>query len=185
MPHTCKAPNCDRPIFGGGYCKYDQYRRRMQGGDKYMPNKPKYTPLQPRSPESNTSIPRRTKKRLNDEKYYAIQAKEFFYDAVNNKTNICVFCGEKVTRFEGLHHWKGRVGKYLLDKQWWSIVDNDCHLFFHRATFTQLKQRFGDSFFERLQKFNYSLWEKLMNRENKSVKLNPSLFSEKADENSL
>ena len=25
---TCKKPGCDRPVFGGGYCKYHQYLRK-------------------------------------------------------------------------------------------------------------------------------------------------------------
>jgi len=181
---TCLAEGCKNNVFSHLYCKFHQYMRRMWGGDLYNAKSSQKRTNKPPLRESGYKIPRRSKKRDTQEKYYVEQAKEFFQDAVNNGTNICIFCGQKVTKFQGLHHWKGRVGKYLLDKLWWSVVHNDCHLFYHRSTIAQLKSEFGDAFFERLKLFSTDLWEVIINRENKTHKLNPSLF-EDSDEDLL
>ena len=185
---TCSEPGCTNFVYAKLLCKYHQYKRRMKGGDLYKQktsNKDNSKPVETRSKPKRYKIPRRTKERDTDEKYYAVQAREFYNEAVANGTNTCIFCGEKVNAFNGLHHWKGRVGKYLLDKLWWSVVHNSCHLFYHGATLQQMRERFGKGFFDRLQKFNYSLWEKLMGRDQKSAKLNPTLFDEEEDENFL
>lgn len=164
MPHTCK--DCNSDVFGGGYCKYHQWKRNLFGGDKYKTKSATNTPYKP--------IPRRTKERAIDEKYYAVQAKEFFDDAIKSETNICVFCGEKVTKYEGLHHWKGRTNDYLLDKQWWSTVHNDCHSFYHRATVEQMKEKsWFDSYMSRLRAKSEELYLKEINKSQKNI-----LFSE-------
>jgi hypothetical protein len=119
-------------------------------------------------------IKRRTEKRATDERHYMDQAKEFFNDAVNNGTNICIFCGDKVTTFQGLHHWKGRTNDYLLDKQWWSVVHNECHLDFHHTPVAkQEKQLFYLAFLDRLRKLSEELYNKQIGKNAKSAKLNP------------
>lgn len=162
MPHTCAAEGCNNPIFAKLFCKFHQHQRRWIGGDKYQD---KSTPKAVHKP-----IRRRTKERTIDENLYAIQAKMFFQDAVNNGTNLCVFCGEKVTKFEGLHHWKGRRGAYLLIKQWWSIIHNECHLFYHRATVEQMKEKLWyNSYMSRLQQKSEQLYLKEINKAQKNI----------------
>ena len=161
MPKICQADKCKSNCFGGGYCKYHQYLRRMKGGDQYQHKLPHKLP---------NKLPRRTKHRADDERYYAVQAKEFFEDAVNNGTNHCVFCGEKVTKFEGLHHWRGRTNDYLLDNKYWSVVHNDCHLFYHRATVEQMKQQtWYDAFMVRLKAKDIESYNKQINRSQKEI----------------
>jgi hypothetical protein len=156
---TCSFDGCSNPVFGGGFCKYHQYARKMQGGDQHK-----------RKP-----IKRRTEKRAKDERYYKDQAKEFF----DESDKRCVFCGKTVETFQGLHHWKGRTNDYLLDKRWWSVVHNDCHVYkWHRFTVAQLKEWLGgeyENFLRRLKLIDSSLWEK---QTGKTGKLTPNLFDD-------
>jgi len=164
----CKELNCDNSVFGGDYCKYHQYRRSMQGGDKYkaggrIKSKPR----------------RRTPKREKDERYYAVQAREFFEES----DKICIFCGVGVTKFQGLHHWKGRTNDYLLDKQWWSVVHNKCHVYiFHRCTSEQLQEQWWyEEFVARLKIKSIELYNKITGRGEKIHRLNPLPFKEEED----
>lgn len=156
---TCSYDGCSNPVFGGGLCRYHQYARRMQGGDQFK-----------RKP-----IKRRTPKREKDERYYAVQAKEFYEES----DKICFFCGKKVETFAGLHHWKGRKNDYLLDKRWWSVVHNFCHVdMYHYSSTEQLKAFLGaeyDNFLLRLKALDLSLWEK---QTGKTGKLTPTLFDD-------
>lgn len=163
MPHTCDEPNCTQKVWGGLKCKFHQYLRRMAGGDLYKQGS------KPRSPKSNT-IHRRTPKRATDERYYAVQAKEFFQDAVNNKTNHCFFCGEKVNTFQGLHHLQGRRNKNLLDFSLIVIVHNSCHLFYHRATVEQLQATsWYNGFLSRLRSKSIDAYNKELRKLQKSL----------------
>ena len=161
----CIEPGCNNNQFGGGYCKYHQFRRRMQGGDSHKRKAP---------------IKRRTPKRAKDERYYAEQAREFFNDAVNNGTNHCFFCGEKVDSFQGLHHLKGRTNDYLNDKQWLVIVHNDCHVFkYHMLDYAHKKlQPWWEDFLGRLKSKSEELWRDEKRKEEKSQKLHPTIFND-------
>jgi hypothetical protein len=165
MPRTCSAENCSRPIFSHSFCSYHQYLRKRFGGDLYKENKAN----KPRS-RSEGKIPRRTKDRASDERYYAVQAKEFFDEAVINKTNRCFFCGERVNTFQGLHHLRGRVGKYLLDKLWWVIVHNKCHVDnYHQANAEQrMAQPWWQSFLLRMRAKGEDLYVKELKKIDKA-----------------
>lgn len=165
---TCSEPNCNRLVFGGHYCKYHQYRRKMQGGDQH---------------KRKTPIKKRTPKRAKDERQYKDQAREFFNDAVKNGTNICVFCGKKVMKFDGLHHWKGRTNDYLLDKKYWSIVHNECHVdnYHWASTEQRMKQVWWDDFLIRLKAIDEDLWRKELKKYEKVNKLNPKIWDEEED----
>jgi hypothetical protein len=155
----CHAPNCSNEIFSHLYCKYHQYMRRLQGGDLFVRKSKQNKPVEARSTPKRSPIPPMSKKRSTERKAYKEQAKDFFNEAVINGTNICVFCGEKVTKFEGLHHWKGRTNDYLLDKRWWSTVHNFCHVdCYHQSDYEHLsKQVWFQSFLNRLKIFDPTL----------------------------
>jgi len=164
MPHTCKEINCNSNCFGGGYCAYHQYIRRKRGGDLYKP-KTRQKPIKKRS-----------EKRAKDERYYSVQAKEFY----NESNKKCVFCGGDVKRFQGLHHWKGRTNNYLLDKRFWSVVHNDCHVFkWHKMTQEEFKLWLGveeyERFLGRLKDIDIELYNKQLD---KISKLTPNLFDD-------
>lgn len=157
---TCKKQGCANAVFSHLYCRIHQW---MRTDDKYKKQK------------EHARIKRRTPKREKDERYYAEQAREFFEES--NK--ICVFCGKRVDVFQGLHHWFGRTNNYLLDKRWWSVVHNDCHVYkWHRMTVAQVKEWLGleyENFLSRLKQIDPSLWEK---QTGKTGKLNPTLFDD-------
>ena len=146
--------------------------RRMAGGDLYnKTSKPRSTP--------KAKIPRRTKERASDEKYYAVQAKEFFDEAVINQTNRCIFCGEWVNSFQGLHHWRGRKNQMLLDKKWWSVVHNECHAYkWHTMTLEQLQREpWYESFLIRLKEKDPKAFRKLLAKADKNILFKDEDFS--------
>lgn len=115
-------------------------------------------------------IARRSKKRAKDERHYAIQAKEFFSDAVINKTNRCFFCGEWVNTFQGLHHLGGRREGSLLDFNLIVIVHNDCHLHYHSATVEQMrKMKYYDEWMARLKAKDDTAYRKEINKSQKGI----------------
>jgi hypothetical protein len=175
MPRTCKEDNCNNSVFWGDYCRYHQYRRSMKGGDKYnadkKPNKPPKPRSETRSLKSNT-IHRRTPKRALDERYYAVQAKEFFDKSVFDSTNKCHFCGERVLTFQGLHHTEGRDGSRINDFTKIVIVHNDCHLFYHRATLQQLmEQKWFVAWMGRLKSVSTEAYNKELRKAEKTINL--------------
>jgi hypothetical protein len=113
----------------------------MRGGDKYKP---------PAETKNTGKIKRRTIDRQKDEEIYHREARAFYEAERREKRHICIFCGEFVESFEGLHHWKGRIGKWLLDKFWWSVVHNDCHMNWHNKPIIWLiRQTWWDGFLAR------------------------------------
>ena len=146
----------------------------MKGGDLYKPKK-----------RNTTDIKRRTPKRAKDERRYKDQAKEFFEEAVKNKTNKCFFCDEWVNYYEGLHHLRGRVGDYLLDREWWTIVHNTCHTeLYHQSSYEQRsRQKWYKGFLARLKLKSEELYRKELRKAEKVTPLNPQLnFKEDDDE---
>jgi hypothetical protein len=173
MPHICDEPNCTNKVWGNGKCYFHRWK-----AERKTPVESSRSILQPLSPRKG-KIPRRTKERAKNEDIYNIESHKFFDEAVINGTNICVFCGQKVTKFEGVHHWKGRKNGYLLDKAWWSLVHNDHHLMYHDLPIEKLeKETWYKSFLDRLREFNLSLWEKQVDKKQKSGKINLELFGD-------
>ena len=156
---TCKANCCNAKVFSHDYCRLHQW---MRTDEKYKIQK------------EHAKLNRRTPKREKEERRYADQAKEFFEESDKK----CVFCGKEVQRMEGLHHWKGRTNDYLLDKRWWSVVHNFCHVdMYHHSPKDKFKAFLGaeyENFLTRLKKIDLSLWEK---ETNKDKKLHPTILS--------
>lgn len=155
----CIEPGCDNFQFGGGYCQYHSYRRRMQGGDQFKKKKP---------------IKKRTLKREKDERHYSVLAKEFFENAVNNKTNHCFICGELVINYEGTHHVYGRREGALLDFDKIVLVHNECHLMVHNCSVDILeKQTWYNDFLKRLKDRFPEAHNKQMDKKFKANPINP------------
>ena len=159
MPHICQEPGCNNPVFGGGYCKYHQYKRRMYKGDLYKP--PEY---------QHYYIPKEGKKRKVERVYYVVQIKWFWDESVENGTDFCIFCGEHMEKRDNIHHMRGRTGDYYLDKKWWVNAHNDCHLYYHRATVEQLsKETWYKGFLERLKEKDPQSYQKEINKGQKTM----------------
>lgn len=167
---TCKA--CSSPVFSHDYCLIHQW---MRTDDKYK----KYKEL-----KKSGKIARRTKERAKDEKRYMNEARAFFDDAVANKTNYCFFCGKEVKLFEGLHHLRNRAGDMLLDKEFWVVVHNNCHVWkYHQADYDQRKKEvWWQDFLARLKEKSLELYEKELRKADKAIPLNLKLeFEEDND----
>jgi len=81
---TCTHTGCSSPIFGGGYCKYHQYIRKMKGKDLYKPK-----------PRKSYTIPKESAKRKEEKKYYSQHLKDLEKEIreQNNGKIYCFFSG--------------------------------------------------------------------------------------------
>jgi hypothetical protein len=171
MPHTCKIHGCNNPVFGGGVCKYHQYERRRLGGDLYLRKPPKAKP-----------IPKESKKRKDDHRQYTQKTKEFWYESVANKTDLCFFCGVHMNKRDNVHHLRGRQ-EYYLDKEYWVNAHNDCHVNkYHMMDIEQLKKEsWYPAFLQRLKAKDPQSYDKELKKQDKVQKLNPNLFGDDDD----
>ena len=153
---TCVESRCFNPQFGGGFCKYHQFRRKMKSGDLYAPKK-RQKPIAKESP-----------RRKVEHKRYLERVKEKWEEAVNTGTNQCFFCGETMTKREDNHHLVGR-GNVILEEQWWVLAHSDCHLAYHFDSADKLRQYpwFSD-FMCRLKDKSSTTYYKVLNRINKA-----------------
>jgi hypothetical protein len=145
----------------------------MREGDLF---KPKKKPLQTRSPRKEQNIPPESKKRKKEHKTYLEQIKLFWKEAVNDGTNYCFFCGEKMESRDNVHHMKGRTGNYYLDKEFWGNAHNECHGDYHFKGVEWLMQQFWyKGFLDRLRLKSEELYQKEFKKQDKSQKINPIL----------
>ena len=123
-----------------------------------------------------------SEKRQEQRKYYAVEAREKFDEAVASGTNDCIFCNEKVIKYEGWHHLKGRVDTKLREWKYIVLVHNKCHIEdYHQSTYEQRsKQPWWQGFLDRLKSIDESLYRAEIKKGDKAHKLNPdpSLFDE-------
>jgi len=126
----CKE--CNNNVFGGGYCKYHQYRRKMAGGDQYE-RKP---------PKKRKPIPKESKKRKEEHKYYTQHCKELTKELkdANNGRIFCFFSGREITGTPVYHHLRGRSGDFYTDKRWLVPCLNKYHNEYHFTPIEKLMQ---------------------------------------------
>lgn len=166
--NTCSIKGCSNPVFGGGVCKYHQYTRHMKGGDLFKRAKKK--PVEPRSPAKGTPIPKESKKRKEEHKYYKEVKQEIRQELEAIKAYNCFFCGQPMGTEFGFHHLMGRDGTWYLDKKYMVPAHNDCHVFkYHSFTVEQLlKEAWYSDFLSRLKSLDPKLWEKEMKKQYKA-----------------
>jgi len=154
----CIEEGCSNPQYGGQLCKYHQFRRRMRGGDLYKPNTAK-----------RKTIPKVSKKRKEQLKSYKQISQETWDEAVIKGNNICIFCGQRMDHRENCHHADGRDNNKLTDKDYLTNAHNDCHLFYHRATYEQLSETYWwESYLERIKAIDERLWREELKKKEKS-----------------
>jgi len=169
---TCEHKGCTNFQFGGGFCKYHQYERRKQGGDKFK-RKPNKTPKE--SP-----------KRKEEHKRYIQNCAELtqeIKDANNNKI-YCFFSGLEITGTPIYHHLQGRTGKFYLDKDNLVPCLNEYHNQFHFTSVDSLKQDWWYAdFLVRLKAKSTELYNKEMRKQEKTLKpLNYKLFDDEYED---
>jgi hypothetical protein len=164
MPHTCSS--CSRPVFSHGYCKYHQYMRKMKGGDLY--NKTQ----EARTPKKAYKVPPVSKKRSEEQKYYAQGCKELTAELreQNNGKIYCFFTGQEITGFVTYHHLLGRTGDFYTDKSLLVPCGNDVHLEYHRSTVEQLRNTsWYAGFLERLRLKSKDAYNKEIRKSEKEL----------------
>ena len=157
---TCTFAGCHSPQFGGSYCAYHQYIRRMKGGDLFKPK-----------PRQRKPIPKESKKRKEEKKYYSQHCKELEQEIreQNNGKIYCFFSGEEITEFVTWHHLRGRTGKFYLDKEFLVPSINENHLMNHYASYGDITQQpWYEGYLERLKAKDILSYKKELKRKEKS-----------------
>ncbi len=183
----CSYVGCNYPANSHGFCWGHQ---RYRTDDDYLKAKQKKNTSQypqnltqePRSTSGRYKIPKESKKRSKDKKHYAVLCKELEQQIrkQNNGKIFDFFTGLEIKGFVTWHHLLGRTGDFYLDKDLLVPAENnedDGHLFWHRATLEQLKEKnwYGE-FLTRLKNKSHAAYNKEMRKHDK--KLNPTLFDE-------
>ena len=148
----------------------------MRGGDLFKPKPRKAKP-----------IPKESKTRKKEHIYYAEGCKQLEKEIrdENGGRIYDFFTGLEIKGKPTWHHVLGRTGDYYLDKD--LLVpcendENDGHLFWHRATLEQLKQKtWYDGFLARLKAKSIEAYNKELRRHDKAQPLNPRLFENDDD----
>lgn len=182
----CSEKGCTNNSFGGGKCKYHQFRRYMQGGDKHKAKPRQKSTDLPRSPKRGTPIPKESEKRKLEHKTYIQHCRELEQEIrdANNGKIYCFFSGLEITGQVTFHHLKKRTGSFYTDKEWLVPVINDIHVYkYHQASYEQrIKEPWWEDYLKRLRQKSEELYLKEIKIGEKSVhKLNPSLFSDEED----
>ena len=103
----------------------------------------------------------------------------------NNGKIYDFFTGLEIEKFVTWHHLLGRTGDLYFDKDLLVPAENDendGHLFYHRATIEQLKEKpWYEGFLIRLKSKSIDAYNKEIRRQDKAQPLNPKLFEESED----
>jgi len=166
----CSEPGCNNPQFGGTFCRFHQYRRKMSGGDLFV-RKAKKKAVEPRSLFDSAEIPKQSKTRRKANKRYLEQIAEFWDESVADKTDFCFFCGVHMTRRDNIHHLRGRTGDYYNDKQYFVNAHNECHVYkYHMMSIDQLlKEPWYDDFLQRLKSKDIKSYQKELRKQDKNI----------------
>jgi hypothetical protein len=158
--HTCKIIGCSNPTFGGGYCKYHQYKRSMQGGDLFK-----------RKTKPKKAIPVESKKRKEEKKTYKQVKDELRAEMIANGTYNCFFCGLPMGGGKGFHHLKGREGQLYIDPKYLVPGHNLCHVeIYHRYTVDKLlRETWYAQFLSRLKAIEEKLYWDEMKKQDKGL----------------
>ncbi len=175
MAHTCQEPGCANNVFGGGFCKYHQFRRRMAGGDQHKrkktTNDKQNKPVQPLSRKKQGKIPPEGKKRLTERPYYSQVKSEMREEMIANGTYNCFFCGLPMGQEKCFHHLKGRDGMLYIDREYLVPAHNECHVYkYHWLSIEFLiKETWYPQFLSRLKAKDEQLYYKELKKQEKGL----------------
>jgi hypothetical protein len=166
---TCNADNCSNPQFGGGYCRYHAYMRRMKGGDLYARGQKK--PVEPRSGLKRTKVSPVSEKRKEQAKTYKQVKDEIRAELISTGNYNCFFCGKPMNSEKGFHHTKGRDGTKYIEKKWLVPGHNQCHVWdYHQAKIKDLiEQPWYPAFLSRLRDLDEGLYQTELKKQEKGL----------------
>ena len=143
---VCKHTGCPSPIFSNGFCQRHQndrtddkwLRTLAKRKEKRQQSVSKFNAIpSPKalSPQNRHKVPPVSKTRLNQAILYKQICDELDREAVNNGTNYCFFCGERIYGDCEHHHLAGRSGSLFTDKRYIVRAHSECHTeIYHRST---------------------------------------------------
>ena len=137
----------------------------MRGGDLFKPGKAK----KPISKESS--------KRRKEHLRYSEQRELFKAEKKAEGKYYCYICKGEFDQstmdwFLNIHHTLGRTGDYYLDKQYWMLAHNKCHLELHDLPIEELKEKpYWDNFLARLKVDYPDAYKKIQRQIEKSGEL--------------
>ena len=119
----CKEENCTQPLYARGWC-LSHYKML------YLAPRQREKAEHPLTPDQCYKIPKRTPKRLKQERIYATDRVKFIENVrkTHNGLILCFFCNTPVYGNPSLHHIDGRDDALLLDKSKWVLSHNNCHV---------------------------------------------------------
>ena len=171
MAKTCQKEGCNNPVYSHLFCRIHQWLRT---DDDYKRQK-EYAK---ENRKAKKKIPAESKKRRKEHIRYLDQVKLYKQEKKDKGEYCCYIChGEfeqsSIDLFPTIHHTKGRSGDYYLDKQFWMLAHNKCHLgVFHGWSVDELKQLpYWKEFLARLQNDYPDAYAKIMKQINKSGEL--------------
>ena len=132
---VCQHTGCTSPVFSTHRCLRHQSDRT---DDKWLKSLAKRAE-KARSLRRQPKPPLQSKTRSSQAILYKEVCDELDRDAVNNGTNICFFCGERIYGSCDHHHLRGRNGSLYTDKRYLIRAHNECHVeIYHGGSTRQL-----------------------------------------------
>ena len=166
MAKTCSANGCNNPIYSHSYCRIHQWLRK---DDDYQRQREWAKKKKPISKESS--------KRKKEHLRYSEQRELFKAEKKAEGKYYCYICkGEfdqsTIDWAYNIHHTLGRTGDYYLDKQYWMLAHNKCHLELHDLPIEELKEKpYWDDFLTRLKVDYPDAYKKIQRQIEKSGEL--------------
>jgi 5-methylcytosine-specific restriction endonuclease McrA len=161
MPKQCIEPDCTNNQFGGGYCKFHQYKRKLatKKHREYKYTQAKQKAIKTVSDKRKTQL--KLYEQAKQEKITELKAQNSF---------VCFFCGVPFGEQEQMdcHHLHGRKEDSVFDKKYLVFVHRHCHTAYHNDTYSRLSaNRWYNSFVERLKEIDPELYNKELKKKDK------------------
>jgi hypothetical protein len=151
MAKICLVEDCDRNVWGKGYCDFHQYLRT----DKK------------KKALSRSPINKVSKKRKVTQIDYKTICDKIDSEAKANGTFDCFFCDKEIKGKADHHHLRGRDGNKYTDEELIVLAHNRCHVFeWHMMGINQLAELpWYESFKVRLKLKDEESYNKLIRKE--------------------
>jgi len=153
---VCKCIWCNNPVFGGGFCKYHQYKRLPDIKEEYVKQQTKRKAIKPRS------------KKMVEKMALYNQLKDKALTEAREKGPVrCFACNKERKGFVDWHHTEGR-DEYLLETTKMVFMHRQHHNDIHNLSVIHLmKKSWYNIYLQNLKFFNPELYEREIEKRNK------------------